>query len=189
MEGKKGTYAKEYFNRPIRRSIESRLPWLIVGLIGMTLSAQFISAFKHILEQELVLAYFLPMIVYMADAIGTETETIFVRDIALDTGFKVRRFLVTELRTGLSISIICGLLTAAYSYLRFQSVYLGLVLAVSLFMATLAAILVGAFVPWAVNKMHRDPAEAVGPLTTVLQDMFSVISYFVVASLLLKILN
>ena len=59
-----------------------RLPWLIIGLVGGTLASFLVSRFEEILSQNISLAFFLPLIVYMSDAVGTQTETIFVRNLA-----------------------------------------------------------------------------------------------------------
>ena len=49
-----------------------RLPWLIFGLAGAFLPADIVSSFQHQLEENVILAFFLLGIVYMADAVGTQ---------------------------------------------------------------------------------------------------------------------
>jgi magnesium transporter len=165
--------------------VKGRLPWLIVGLFGGVAAAHIIGFFQNTLESQLILATFIPLIVYMADAIGTQTETIFVRDLAIEGHLNLKKFLLKEITVGLTIAVICGSLISLYSFLRFGSSYLGLVLGLSLFSATLIAIVVGTLVPWFINSLKYDPALGTGPLTTVIQDVASVTIYFVIASVLL----
>ena len=179
--------AAKYFKIPIKASIGARLPWLIIGLLGGVLAAQIIGFFEKALEVKIILAAFIPLIVYMADAIGTQTETIFVRGIAIDPKMSTKKFLFRELEIGLVIALICGFLISIYSLIRFQSPYLGIVLGLSLFSATFFAILIGTFIPYLINKLKKDPALGTGPLTTVLQDVASVTTYFIIASLLLDL--
>lgn len=44
-----------------------RLPWLLLGLAGAVVAAQLIGAFETQLEQDVLIAFFVPGIVYMAD--------------------------------------------------------------------------------------------------------------------------
>ena len=58
------------------RAFRARMPWLALGLLGGMLAGGVASIFEESLKREVTLAFFLPLVVYMADAIGTQTETI-----------------------------------------------------------------------------------------------------------------
>jgi magnesium transporter len=60
-----------------------RIPWLLVGLIGGVTASFIVSRFEDIISRNISLAFFLPLVVYMSDAIGTQTEEIYVRNLAL----------------------------------------------------------------------------------------------------------
>src|SRR3989344_3470247 len=62
--------------------LEHPLPWLTLGLLVGMATAVIISKYESILSRDLRLAFFLPIIVYMSDAVGTQTETIYVRHLA-----------------------------------------------------------------------------------------------------------
>lgn len=66
-----------------------RLPWLLLGLAGAFLAAGIVGSFERQLEENVILAFFMPGIVYMADAVGTQTETLVVRGISV--GVPIRR--------------------------------------------------------------------------------------------------
>jgi magnesium transporter len=63
-------------------AFRARIPWLAIGLIGGFLAGGVASFFELALKQEVALVFFLPLVVYMADAVGTQTETILVRALA-----------------------------------------------------------------------------------------------------------
>jgi magnesium transporter len=186
LHGIEAYSAKGYFETSLAHSIKARLPWLIFGLGGGIIAAHIVEGFEQALEAQLILAAFIPLVVYMADAIGTQTETLLVRNLAFDPQMSLFKFLLREIEIGLAVAVVCGGLIALYALARFHSPYLGMVLGPSLFVATFIAILVGTFVPWLHFRLGRDPAIGTGPMTTILQDISSVASYFVIASLMMR---
>ena len=66
-----------------------------------------VGAFEAQLEKVVLLAFFVPAVVYMADAVGTQTETLLIRGMSADVNMRtvVRR----ELITGVLIGVLIGL--------------------------------------------------------------------------------
>ena len=62
--------------------IEHRVPWLFMGLLGGLVTVFIISRYEAILALDVRLAFFIPVIVYLSDAVGTQTETIYIRALA-----------------------------------------------------------------------------------------------------------
>jgi magnesium transporter len=81
------------------RLLRLRLPWLVVGLVIGMAGSMLMAQFEKLLSQNISLAFFVPIVVYMSDAVGTQTETIFVRDLA---GKKVNfaKYLAKEMILG-----------------------------------------------------------------------------------------
>src|SRR3989344_6975087 len=94
--------------------IKERFPWLLIGLIGGILATLLMSNFEETLSKNLSLAFFLPVIIYMSDAIGTQTENIYVRNLSK---FKDNfwKYLGKEIFIGLSFGIIFGLLLGLFA--------------------------------------------------------------------------
>jgi magnesium transporter len=88
----------------VGRRFRHRLPWLLLGLVGALLSADLVGSFEGQLERNVILVFFIPGIVYMADAVGTQTETLVVRGLSI--GVSIRQVAVRELLTGLLVGII-----------------------------------------------------------------------------------
>ena len=63
---------------PLRRA-RHRLPWLVVGLGGSMLATLIVANFETVLTAKPELAFFVPGLVYLADAIGTQSEAVAVR--------------------------------------------------------------------------------------------------------------
>ena len=75
--------ARSASEEAVHRRLWHRLPWLALGLAGAMLSAGIVGSFEDELEAEVLLAFFVPAVVYMADAVGTQTETVVIRGMAL----------------------------------------------------------------------------------------------------------
>ena len=166
-----------------RRRVASRLPWLLVGLCGCFVSAVVMAGFEHRLAETIAVAFFVPAIVYLADAIGTQTEAVAVRGLSLEH-LPLTTILVGELATG----ALLGLLLGALAFPVIASIF-GVRLAAAVFLSILAAgalaSVIGLFLPWLLSRVGYDPAYGSGPIATIVQDVLSLIVYFAAVSLLL----
>lgn len=66
----------------IIKAFWTRIPWLLIGLIGGFLTGGLAGYFEASLKEEIMIALFLPLVLYMSDAIGTQTEAVLVRALA-----------------------------------------------------------------------------------------------------------
>jgi magnesium transporter len=160
-----------------------RLPWLLIGLAGAFVAAGIMGRYEETLRHMLVLSLFVPGIVYYADALSTQTETVVVRGLSI--GMSLRRMLLREAGTGFLIALLTALVV--YPIVRFgwQDATLALIVSLSLFVACAVATLVAIVLPVLLWRMRLDPAFASGPLATVIQDLLSLLSYFAIATALL----
>lgn len=166
--------------------IRVRIPWLIFGLVGGLASAKLTEFFETPLKQYFILAAFIPLIVYMADAIGTQTQILFIRNLVMRK-LNLRKYIFKETKVGLGISLILGILIFFLSYLQSKTFYISLILGLSIFFTGLAAIFVPILIVWLLDKLKKDPAIGSGPFATIIQDVLSLAIYFSISSLLLKI--
>ena len=165
------------------RRLWHRLPWLFVGLAGALVAARIVQRFEIRLAHSLLLTMFLPGVIYLADAVGTQTETLVVRGFAL--GLDFRPMLRKEILTGLGI----GLVLATVFFLAARTIWSDTrtvgVVALALFAASAIASAVAMVLPWALDGLDLDPAFGAGPLATVIQDLLSIVIYFAVAGAIL----
>lgn len=162
--------------------IRIRLPWLILGLVFGIIITFMISRFETVLNEQVSLAFFIPVIIYMSDAFGTQTETIYVRNLSLKQA-KFSVYLVKELLLGLVVGSISGLLLGLFALIWIQSPAIAFTVGLALFASITSAAIVALIVPTLLHKLVRiDPAVGAGPFTTVLQDMISLLMYFAIAS-------
>lgn len=175
--------ARRASEEPVHRRLWHRLPWLLVGLAGAMVAALIVGGFEDALAENVLIALFIPGIVYMADAVGTQTETLIVRGISV--GVSVRQVVRLEAVTGLCVGLILATVFFPLGVLIWGEVDVAFAVAVALFAACSTATLVALTLPWAFHRLGVDPAFGSGPLATVIQDLLSILIYFGVVELLL----
>jgi magnesium transporter len=177
-------HALDALEEPPVRRLRHRLPWLVVGLAGSVVATAVMTQFEAALNERVALAFFIPAIVYLADAIGTQTETITVRGLSLGLP-PFGRLLVGEIGAGLLIGLVLGGLAIPAVLLAFGDAWLALTIGIAILVAGTIATSVGLVLPWLLARFSADPAFGSGPVATIVQDVLSLLTYFLVARVLL----
>lgn len=164
--------------------LKLRTPTLAIGLVlGIGISF-IISTFEEVLAQNIQIAFFLPFIVYIAAAVGSQTDAIYSRD--LKTGrAKFSNYLRKELILGIIFGLIFGAFSGGIVYLWLKNDLLALSVGLATFIAIATAPMVALIVTQIFQRIHEDPAAGSGPIATVIQDMISVVIYGVVCSIII----
>lgn len=176
--------AQDALQEPSIRRLRHRLPWLMVGLGGSVIATAVVAEFEAALNERVAIAFFIPAIVYLADAIGTQTETITVRGLSHGL-LPFGRMLKGEIGAGLLIGLVLGALAVPAVLLGFGDLRLALAVGIAILIAGTIATTVGLFFPWLLTRFGADPAFGSGPVATIIQDVLSLLTYFLVAQALL----
>lgn len=174
--------ARTASTEPVLHRLWHRLPWLLVGLAGALAAAGIIGAFERELERTVLIALFVPGVVYIADAVGTQTEALVIRGLSVGVG--IRRVVMREVLTGLIVGALLGGLTAPAVWFVWGAADVALAVALAVFAASSIATVVAMVLPWTFRRLGLDPAFGSGPLATVIQDLLSIIVYFATVTLL-----
>jgi magnesium transporter len=170
--------AYEASDEPVPRRLIHRLPWLLAGLLGAVLSADLVGVFEAQLHAHVILAFFVPGIVYLADAVGTQTETLAIR--GLSAGVRIERVFMREILTGLLIGLVLAALLFPIILWRWERAEVAVAVSAALLAACSIASTIAMALPWTLQRLGQDPAYAAGPLATVIQDLLSVLIYLVI---------
>jgi magnesium transporter len=170
------------------RISRGRLPWLVIGLIGSGLSGSVITTFEGALQQAVVLATFIPIVTAMGGNAAVQSAAIAVQGLSsgelwVDDIFK---------RVGKEIAVatVNGIVVAALLCTAVAVFNLGdpglLVATLGLTMLTISIMATtnGALIPFVLTKFGIDPASAMGPFVTTLNDILGLTVYFLIASYL-----
>jgi magnesium transporter len=162
-----------------------RLPWLLVGLALSTGATAMMASFENALKANIVISFFIPALVYLADAVGTQTEAVVVRALSLRMR-PLGPLLLAEVATGALIGLPLALLAFFGIWLVFQDFRLAIGVAVALFAASTIASVLGLMLPWLLARLGTDPAFGSGPVATIIQDVLTIAIYFAVMTLVIS---
>jgi magnesium transporter len=126
---------------------------------------------------QIAVAFFIPAIVYLADAVGTQTEALVVRGLSFNAP-RLSRLLAGEVAAGSMIGATLGALALPLAYIGFGDARLALAVAIAIFVAGSLATVCGLFFPWLLWRAGLDPAFGSGPVATIVQDVLSLLVYF-----------
>ena len=172
----------------IRMLYRKRVFWLVFLVFGNLLSGLSISNFEDVIAANLVLVFFLPLLVDSGGNAGSQSATLMVR--ALATGDVVMRdwfsLLGREALVALMLGATMAVAIALIGYVRGDAV-VSLVLALSMMSVVMIGCVIGMSLPFVLNKLGFDPATASAPLITSVCDAAGVLIYLFIASRFLAI--
>jgi magnesium transporter len=165
----------------------ARLPWLLIGMFGGLGAASIIEHFNESMGSFIVLLSFVPLIQATAGNVGVQSSAIVVQGLANDSvdGNILKRLFkefILGLVNGLTIALI-GLLITHFIFGTPYSV--SITIAIALVAVIIMAALIGTFIPIFLDKRGIDPAVATGPFITTSNDVFGILTYFLIAKLIL----
>jgi magnesium transporter len=173
------TRARRAAEEAVLRRLWHRLPWLLIGLVGAMASAAIVGAFEEQLARNVLLALFVPAVVYMADAVGTQTETVLIR--GLSAGVAMRAVVRRELVTGAIVGLTMAAAFLPFALLGWGDERVAVAVSLALLASCSIATVVAMALPWLFQRAGIDPAFGSGPLATVVQDLLSIAVYFAIA--------
>jgi magnesium transporter len=121
---------------------------------------------------------------------GTQSLAVVVRGLIshdIDKGV-ITRLVLRELGVGVTIGVTCAILISIIAYIWQGSFILGAVVGVSLFFTLIIGTMAGTIIPLILFRLNIDPAVASGPLITTINDIFSLLTYFGIATMFLNYL-
>ncbi len=184
-----GTDKSEILTQSVFRIAGIRLPWLLAAFFGGLAATGVIRYFEGALVQVIALGAFLPVIMGMAGNVGVQSATVTVRGLATGTlEFRdLSRALYKELRVGLLLGIFYGIILAAYGWIVFDSTNLAKVVGLTILTNMTGAAVLAIFLPMLFHRIGVDPAIATGPFVTTAIDVFGVLNYFVIATIIMDL--
>ena len=164
-----------------------RIFWLILLVFGNLFSGAGIAHFEDIIAANIVLVFFLPLLVDSGGNAGSQSATLMVR--ALATGEVVMRdwlYLIgREALVALALGCTMAAAVSVLGYIRGDET-VALVLALSMVSIVMIGCMIGMSLPFILSKFNFDPASASAPLITSVCDATGVVIYLFIASRLLS---
>jgi magnesium transporter len=167
------------------RISRSRLPWLVIAMVGGTIGAKVISNFEGSITKIPAMAFFIPLITAMGGNVGVQSSAIVVQSLA--RGDKDLGRILPKLWREAKVGLLNGLFLASLIFgvaSVFENSELGIVVSISLFTVILFAAIFGTLFPLVLNRYKVDPALAIGPFVTTLNDIIGLFIYFSIGLLI-----
>jgi magnesium transporter len=165
----------------------SRMPWLLCNMAGGMACAVIAGFFSMTLEQVIVLALFIPLVLTLSESISMQSMTLSLPFLHR-TGVSWRQVggrLHVEWRIAALLGITSGLLVGAVSLFWGSGFITALAIAVSILCSMIASAVVGLSVPVVLHALKLDPKIAAGPVVLTLADVITTTTYLGLATALL----
>jgi len=191
MEALDGPYLETGFMAMLRK----RAGWLVILFLGEMLTATAMTHYEHQIEEAVVLALFIPLLISSGGNSGSQATTLIIRAMALGE-LRLRdwwRVIGREVMAGIALGCLLG----GIGFLRivvWQAVapaygqyYLlvGLTIGLSLLGVVTFGTVAGSMLPFILRRCGLDPASASAPFVATLVDVTGLIIYFSVAKAVL----
>ena len=169
----------------------ARMPWIIILIFLGMISASLINSFEETLNEVVLLAAFIPIIMDSAGNVGTQSLAVAVRKITVGDSRKgehLGKVVWQEFLVGAILGLAAGGTLALVVAIFYGNNILALIIGISLWVTLSISTVVGAVIPILINKLNIDPAVASGPFITTINDTFGLLIYFSIATQLLHML-
>lgn len=180
---------REYFTTSIVHVARRRVIWLFLLILVNTVTGSIIAGQSELLEQVVVLAAFVPLLIGTGGNVGAQSSTVVIRGLATGEISPRRAALIVarEVGIGVLLGLVLGVLVLGWAYLIGRDARVSLIVGVTLVAIASMAAMTGAALPFLFRLLRVDPAMVSAPFITTVMDIFGVVLYFLIAHLLLRL--
>jgi len=178
-----------YLKTSIFSMAKNRIFWLVLLNLSVFLTGAIVAGYEEMLAILPALVAFMPLLMDTSGDAGSQSSTLVIRGMALEE-IKMAdavRVLFKELR----VALICGGVLAIVNCARVMIFGYDFPTAVTVSLALLAAIILsktaGGLLPLGARLVKLDPAVMAGPILTTIVDAVSLIVYFNLARVIMRI--
>ena len=181
---------KAYFRTTVFETWKARIPWLLLLMISATFTGMIITSFEDALAVQAVLTAFIPMLMDTRGNSGGQASVTIIRALSLgEVEFSdIFRVIWKEFR----VALACGLTLSVCNFVKLLiidrvSMSVALVICLTLIATVIIAKFIGCTLPILAKKIGFDPAVMASPFITTIVDAISLLIYFRIATIVLKI--
>ena len=167
-----GLSEEEDLFAPVWKSVRNRWVWLSVNLVTAFIASRVIGVFEDSIEKLVALAALMPIIAGIGGNSGNQTITMIVRALALGqlNLSNARKLFAKEIGVSAVNGMVWGSAVGLFAFFIYDSVALGLVMALAMTLNLLLAGSLGVMIPLLLQKFGRDPAAGSSVMITAVTD-------------------
>lgn len=165
-----------------------RIVWLVILVFMNVFSGAGIAHYEDVIEANIALVFFLPLLVDSGGNAGAQSSTLVIRAMAIGD-VKIRnwfKMFTKEVVVSMAMGFTMALAVSTVGLIRGG---LDIAIVVSLTMAVIVVVgsVIGMSLPFIFRKLNLDPATASAPLITSICDIVGVLVYFGIAAWFLSL--
>ncbi len=169
-------------------SFKDRFPWLLCNIGGGTACAILSGFYEPLLQAQIVLALFVPVVLALAESVSMQSMTITVHALHGSASIKWKALLEnlwSEFLAAILLGVASGASVGGIAWLWKGTPAPALAIGGSIALAMITACMLGVLLPTAVRALRGDPRIAAGPIVLASADLCTLLFYFNVAGLIL----
>jgi magnesium transporter len=176
-----------YFQTNLWTVARRRVVWLLVLLFTNTFTSAVIQSQEQLLEQVVVLAIFIPLLVGTGGNVGAQSSTVVIRGLNTDEvmGSGAWRIIRREGIAGALLGIMMGVMVTIWAYWLQGNLPVAIAVGSSLVTIAILASVSGSALPFLFQSMKLDPALMSAPFITTVVDVLGVLIYLNTARMIL----
>ncbi|MBR6444491.1 MAG: magnesium transporter [Firmicutes bacterium] len=181
---------EEYLDMSVWKHVKNRLPWLFILMCSYIITGGIIAGFENELSKVICLVAYMPMLMGTGGNSGAQSATLIIRGLSVgDIDLKdAGKVLWKEARVSFFIGLALSILNfLRIIYIEHNGVGVALTVCIAMIATIVAAKVLGGMLPLLAKKIGIDPALMASPMIASLTDMISVVTYFLLASVILSI--
>lgn len=181
---------KPYLKMSVFETWKKRFPWLLLLMVSATFTGKIITSFEDSLSAQIVLTSFIPMLMDTGGNCGGQASVTIIRSLSLgDIDYKdVFKVIWKEFR----VAFLCGITLAIVNFAKLMlldrvAIPVAFTVCLTMIVTIIFAKFVGSTLPILAKRIGFDPAVMASPFITTIVDAISLLVYFKIAQIILKI--
>ncbi|HJU43272.1 MAG TPA: magnesium transporter [Vicinamibacterales bacterium] len=168
-------------------AFRDRFPWLMANIVGGLLAAFIASRFEHLLQEVVVLALFIPIVLALGESVSMQALTLTLQNLTDGPMLLKRLFgaLWKEFKTASLLGLGCGAVVGLVVLLWRGQFAVAATVFLAIALSMIVACLLGVAFPMVLHAIKADPKIAAGPVVLAAADVATLLFYFTLGTRLL----
>lgn len=178
-----------YFQTNLMAVARKRVLWLSILLITNTVTTAVIRSQQTILEQVVVLAAFIPLLIGSGGNVGAQSSTVVIRGLNTNEidSRKALSVIRREAIAGAFLGLMLGIVVTIWAFILQGNLEVALTVGISLVAISILASTAGGSLPILFQALGFDPALMSAPFITTIVDVLGVLLYLTLARYILQL--
>lgn len=184
---------RAYFDTSIKSLVQGRAYWLVGLLLLQSVSSSILSGYSNLIEQNVVIAWFLTMVVGAGGNAGNQSSALVIRGLATGDIDSVRDFwrvIAKESKVGIILAGFLSVVSFGRVYISTGSSQASITSAGTvsgaLFLIVVSAVLAGSTTPMIFERLGVDPCYFASPFLATVTDIGGVLLLCSLATITMK---